>query len=234
MPRLNRTTVATLLQHHEFGGCKRFAGIVMGFVRELAAKALTPRQKSITRHVLSCVGLYELRTVEQYVDDVIRLDDATTFLQIGANDGYLADPLNLAIFRYKLRGTLVEPQLRFFSELKKTYSGFSGLEFIHCAIAEKAGSMRLYSLDCRQGNLPRWAHGCGSLSFAQLLRLKDQIPDVEKYITNCEVACITIRELLRRIDAADPDIIVIDAEGYDDQILVTVRFYDADSEASHF
>jgi hypothetical protein len=43
------------------------------------------------------------------VEDIVLHDGARTFLQIGANDGYLSDPPNLAIFRHKLTGTFVEP-----------------------------------------------------------------------------------------------------------------------------
>ena len=193
-------------------------------IKEYAAQALSSRHKSIVRHYLYMLGVYELRPAEEFIDAVVSLDGAKTFLQIGANDGYLADPLNLAIYRYKLQGTFVEPQRYYFERLRNTYAGFSGLTFLQCAIAENAGMMPMYSLDCSSGLLPRWAHGVGTLSHAQLLRLADQIPDVEKYIVTDNVTCVSVRELFERTPIINPDIVVVDAEGYDCHILTQFDF----------
>jgi len=193
-------------------------------IKEYAAQTLSSRQKSFVRRYLHLFGAYELRPAEEFVDAVVSLDGAKTFLQIGANDGYLADPLNLAIYRHKLQGTFVEPQRYYFDRLRNTYAGFSGLTFLQCAIAENAGTMPMYSLDCSSGSLPRWAHGVGTLSYAQLLRLSDQIPDVEKYIVTDDVACVSVAELFQRTPVANPDIIAVDAEGHDYHILAQFDF----------
>jgi FkbM family methyltransferase len=193
-------------------------------IKDYAAQALSSRQKSIVRRYLHMFGAYELRPAEEFIDAVVSRDGAKTFLQIGANDGYLADPLNLAIYRHKLRGTFVEPQRYYFERLQNTYAGFGGLTFLQCAIAESAGTMPMYSLDCSSGLLPRWAHGVGSLSRTQLLRLADQIPDVEKYIVKDDVTCMSVSELFERTPVANPDIVVIDAEGYDHHILAQFDF----------
>lgn len=193
-------------------------------IRQIAANSLSARQKSIMRRFMHRIGSYALRDVEMFVDTIVTLDGATTFLQIGANDGYLSDPLNLAIFRHRLRGVFVEPQPHYFAQLQKTYAGFAGLEFLQCAIADTAGVMPLYTLDCSSGRLPRWAHGVGTLSREQLMRFGDQIPDLETYMRVTEVPCMTARELMARGAVRDPDIIVIDAEGYDHRILSQFDF----------
>jgi FkbM family methyltransferase len=193
-------------------------------IRDIAARTFSPRQKSVVRRLMYGLGSYRLREVEQFVDDIITIDGATTFVQIGANDGYLSDPLNLAIFRHGLRGTFVEPQPYYFEQLKRTYRGFKGLEFLQCAIAEKPGQMQMFNLDCSSGTLPRWANGVGTLSPTQLLRLSDQIPEVEKYIRTIDVPCITVSQLLADSAINDPEIVVIDAEGYDYHILSQFDF----------
>jgi FkbM family methyltransferase len=203
-------------------------------IKDYAAQALSSRQKSIVRRYLHMFGAYELRPAEEFIDAVVSRDGAETFLQIGANDGYLADPLNLAIYRHKLRGTFVEPQRYYFERLQNTYAGFSGLTFLQYAIAESAGTMPMYSLDCSSGLLPRWAHGVGSLSHAQLLRLADQIPDVEKYIVTDNVTCVSVSELFERTLITNPDIIVIDAEGYDSHILAQFDFGKLDTKVVVF
>jgi len=173
--------------------------------------------------MFSC-GLYQLTEVETAIHDAIATKGLSTFMQIGANDGYRSDPLNLAIFLHGLHGVFVEPQQHYCEQLKKTYANFEGLQFVQCAIAEKRGQMKIFSLDCSSGSLPPWASEVGTLSREQILQFKDQIPNIENYILVSEVDCITVAELLESSQFHDPDIIVIDAEGYDYQILSQFNF----------
>jgi hypothetical protein len=124
-------------------------------MRALAARHFSARQKSKIRSLAYKLGGYSRRPVEELVEDIVVRDGARSFLQIGANDGYLSDPINLAIFRHKLTGTFVEPQANYFAELQKTYRGFSGMRFLQCAVSPNAGSMTMYTLDCSSGRLPR-------------------------------------------------------------------------------
>jgi len=65
-------------------------------IRSFAARNLSARQKSNIRNIAFSLGGYIRRPVEVLVEDLVLDDGARTFLQIGANDGYLSDPLNLA------------------------------------------------------------------------------------------------------------------------------------------
>jgi len=193
-------------------------------IRSLAARSLSARQKSSIRSIAYRLGGYRLRAVEQLVEDVVLHDGARSFLQIGANDGYRSDPINLAIFRHGLAGTFVEPQPNYFAELQKTYRSFPGMAYVPCAVATEPGSMTMYSLDCSSGRLPGWAHGVGTLSREQIRKFGDQIADIDRYIRVQDVACITVTELLRRASHPDPDIVVVDAEGFDHAILSQFDF----------
>lgn len=193
-------------------------------IRSLAARSLSARQKSSIRNIAYRLGGYRLRPVEQLVEQVVLQDDARSFLQIGANDGYMSDPINLAIFRHGLAGTFVEPQTNYFNELQKTYRNFPGMVYLQNAIATAPGTMTMYSLDCSSGRLPGWAHGVGTLSREQIRKFGDQIDDIDSYIRVQDVACITVAELLRRAAHSDPDIIVVDAEGFDHAILSQFDF----------
>lgn len=188
-------------------------------IRSFAARNLSARQKSGIRHVAYRLGRYVRRPVEVLVEDVVLNDGARTFLQIGANDGYLSDPLNLAIFRHKLSGTFVEPQPNYFRELQNTYRGFAGMQFLQYAVAAKPGSMTMYTLDCSSGQLPGWAQGVGTLSRDQIRKFGDQVANIDSYIRTDNVECITVADLLTRCAYPDPDILVVDAEGFDHIIL---------------
>jgi FkbM family methyltransferase len=193
-------------------------------IRTLVARNLSARQKSTIRSIAYKWGGYVRRPVEVLVEDVVQRDGARTFLQIGANDGYLSDPLNLAIFRHRLTGTFVEPQINYFNELQRTYRDFPGMRFLQLAIAAQAGSMTMYTLDCSSGRLPGWAHGVGTLLHEQIRKFGDQIDNIESYIRLSNVQCITVPDLLDRAGNNDPDIIVVDAEGFDHVILSQFDF----------
>ena len=193
-------------------------------IRSLAARNLSARHKSNIRNIAYRLGGYVRRPVEVLVEDVVLNDGARTFLQIGANDGYLSDPLNLAIFRHKLTGTFVEPQANYYRELQRTYRDFQGMVFLQYAVAAKNGAMTMYTLDCSSGRLPGWAHGVGTLSREQIEKFGDQIADIGAYIRASEVQCVTVADLLDRAAHRDPDIIVVDAEGFDHVILSQFDF----------
>jgi FkbM family methyltransferase len=193
-------------------------------IRSLAARNLSARQKSNIRNIAYRLGGYVRRPVEVLVEDVVLNDGARTFLQIGANDGYLSDPLNLAIFRHKLTGTFVEPQANYYRELQRTYRDFSGMVFLQYAVAATNGAMTMYTLDCSSGRLPGWAHGVGTLSREQIEKFGDQIADIGSFIRASEVQCVTVADLLDRAAHRDPDIIVVDAEGFDHVILSQLDF----------
>jgi FkbM family methyltransferase len=197
---------------------------MQAMIRALAARNLSARQKSNLRSIAYRLGGYVRRPVEVLVEDVVVHDGARTFLQIGANDGYLSDPLNLAIFRHKLTGTFVEPQANYYRQLQKTYRNFPGMRFVQCAVAAENGVMTMYTLDCSGGRLPGWAHGVGTLSLDQIRKFGDQIENIESYIGSQEVECITVADLLCRAAERDPDIIVVDAEGFDHTILSQFDF----------
>ena len=193
-------------------------------IRSIAARNLSARQKSNIRNIAYRLGGYRRRPVEVLVEDVVLHDGARSFLQIGANDGYLSDPLNLAIFRHKLTGTFVEPQSNYYRELQRTYRNFPGMLFLQYAIAANSGVMNMYTLDCSSGRLPGWAHGVGTLSHEQIRKFGDQIENIESYIRHDQVQCITVADLLDRALHRDPDILVVDAEGFDHVILSQFDF----------
>lgn len=193
-------------------------------LRSLAAKNLSARQKSNIRNLAFRLGRYRRRPVEVLVDDLVTLDGAKSFLQIGANDGYMSDPLNLAIYRHRLSGSFVEPQPNYFRDLQDTYRGFADMRFLPYAIAADQGSMTMYTLDCQRGRLPGWARGVGTLSRAQIEKFGDQIDDIQSYIRADRVECITVKDLLTRTLHRDPDMLVVDAEGFDHLILSQFDF----------
>ncbi len=78
------------------------------------------------------------------------------FLQIGANDGILEDPLRSLILARHLEGVLVEPLPDKFAELQRNYAHEKQLRFENCAVAKKNGECSLFRV-VSPSPYPQWA-----------------------------------------------------------------------------
>ncbi|HEX4872521.1 MAG TPA: FkbM family methyltransferase [Nevskiaceae bacterium] len=145
------------------------------------------------------------------------------FVQIGANDGAMNDPLKRQIIARGWRGILVEPVPEIFERLRANHPGREGLIFENLAIAEQAGSAPFYSLrpeaDPVAAGLPPWYAGLGSFRREVILSHRDQIPDIEARLVRREVPCLRFDALCARHGIEHFDLLQIDTEGYDEQVL---------------
>ncbi|MFN4285597.1 MAG: FkbM family methyltransferase [Lacibacter sp.] len=155
-----------------------------------------------------------------------------TFLQIGANDGMTNDKLRNYIIQFGWNGILVEPVPYVFERLKRNYTGTSNLFFENCAIAERSGEMIFYALkefddegkhvfyDFTDYKIDQ----LGSFNRKTLLKHSYMHPDLESLIIELPVRTTTIGELIDKYNFTDLDILLIDAEGYDDIIVKSIDF----------
>ena len=90
------------------------------------------------------------------------------FVQIGANDGMLEDPLREFILANRWRGVLVEPVPYLFERLQRTYRDIDRVSLENVAIADREGSMPFYYVRESSGDptVPVWHAGLGSFSRA--------------------------------------------------------------------
>lgn len=66
------------------------------------------------------------------------------FVQIGASDGKLSDPIHPYIMKYRLSGVAVEPIPEVYQKLRATYKAHPGVACVNAAIAKHTGSVDLY------------------------------------------------------------------------------------------
>lgn len=92
-------------------------------------------------HVEDVGFTHVLEVLFRYADDL-------TFVQVGANDGMLNDPLRPFIERETSRGILIEPQTRPFRQLQARYGHRDRLILLQAAIDRQAGTRTLYR--CRE------------------------------------------------------------------------------------
>lgn len=158
------------------------------------------------------------RTEEDCFYDIARQGSEIFAMQIGANDGIMHDQLHLFILAYGWHGLLVEPVKYLYDRLITNYAGAPGLMFENAAIADRDGTRTLYRVR-PAAHHPAWCEGIGSFNRDHLLAQKAQVPDIEEYIVQEEVACILFASLVQKHRILRVDVLVIDVEGYDFEIL---------------
>ena len=136
-----------------------------------------------------------------------------TFLQVGAFDGLIDDPIHPLVQEFGLRGIVVEPQAKVLGSLRASYADHPQVHVANAAVADANGMRDFYTT--AQGPSRK-----ASFLRPQLLKeglRADQIETVQ-------VRCATIATLLREHGFNRCDLLQIDAEGYDYQIIRTIDF----------
>jgi FkbM family methyltransferase len=179
------------------------------------------------------------------------LHDEFFFVNVGANDGIMNDPIYPFIEKYGWRGIAIEPVPHVFEQLAANYRDLEGVALERVAIADRPR--------------PFWyvRPGSGSAEFAvqqigslkeeyvrdSLLRLRmvpnvgptyvgDTAPihddtdnqgplvvdGVETFVEQLDVDCVPFNELMERHGVDHVDFLNIDAEGCDFEILQSIDF----------
>ena len=146
------------------------------------------------------------------------------FIQIGANDGELADPLRRHILKHGWRGILVEPMPHIFAQLQRNYAGVTGLIFEPVAISEVDGTRPIYRIapGAYASNLAL-LDALTSLSRESLQVHAGNIPDLDRHIVEEQIQSLTFDSLCRKHGVQTLHLLAIDTEGYDYEILKTIR-----------
>ena len=136
-----------------------------------------------------------------------------TLLQVGANDGVTNDPVYPYVHHEWLSGVLVEPVPDSYARLCHSYRGYPDrFKCINAAVADYCGTVELY--------LPSADDGCGLAQKASARRDHlERHGQQDRRVRAITVPCYTIMKLLDATMRQPPDVLVIDAEGWDWKIL---------------
>jgi len=152
------------------------------------------------------------------------------FMQVGANDGVMNDPIFPLIKKHSLQGVLIEPQRDSFNLLKKNYTAFavSDFVFVNAAIAASDGSLPLYRIRA-EPHVPTWAFGLASFD-KNVLRShaawSEAPADLESLIDIEQVRTISFASLFNEYSIGHIHLLQIDTEGYDAEV---IRLFDISS-----
>jgi FkbM family methyltransferase len=172
-------------------------------------------------------GAFYHRSAEDWLADFAKRRRDVFFFQIGAHDGKTDDILHLLVRERQWRGVLVEPVKYLFDRLVSNYAGTQGLIFENKALKAKDGAATFYFL--RQTNddpvLPHWYDQLGSFNRDVVLSHKAVIPNIEDYLIEESVECVSFDTLVARYKVNRIDLILIDTEGYDFEVLRNIDFH---------
>lgn len=168
------------------------------------------------------------------VQDYLQRHQEIFFIQIGAHDGSSADLFNKLVKKYCWRGILVEPQPEAFKKLVENYQTDERLIFENSVISRQDGTATFYSVREQVPPLPPLLHQAASLdrdkvysalSFWKKVKHHPGIPeDFASLIEETPLPAITIKSLMAKHQVQTLDLLMVDAMGYDFQILKLFPF----------
>ena len=141
------------------------------------------------------------------------------YLQIGANDGVLADPMYGFVCKHpdRVSGLLIEPVEFYFQKLQSNYSKFPGITALRLAIHNFEKTMTMYV--ARKSSSSRHNKDVAGLSSFSKLHLLKHGNLVQADIVEEQVKCSSVEELLEEHSFTDINVLIVDTEGYDFEIL---------------
>jgi FkbM family methyltransferase len=150
------------------------------------------------------------------------------FVEIGSNDGEQHDHLRPFILERGWRGIMVEPVPYVFERLRANYESVPGVILENAAIADRDGEVPFhYLVDATEEErraLPDWYDGIGSLSRDFIVGHAKHMPDIEERIVSEPLPALTFESLCAKHGVDSVDVVVVDAEGYDREILRMIDF----------
>jgi len=164
-------------------------------------------------------GNYEDDPIAEHLHRFAQRHTDVFFVQVGAHDALAGDPISLYVQRDGWAGILVEPVPELFARLQRRYENRTDLVFENAAIAEQDGRRTFYRLSREASGVYELADQLGSLKREVILSHVEQIPDIQQYLEEIEVACVSFGTLLERHSVDRVDVLHLDAEGYDATLL---------------
>ena len=150
-------------------------------------------------------------------------------IQVGANDGRMADPVYSVAKRNAWRGLLIEPHPAYFATLLERYRRRPGFQLLQIGISDADGVLPLYHLDnALMETFPRWVHGSASVYRKRVVRqVRLACRKKAAEYDDSMVVCTDVP--MRRLDAVlaesgvlQADLIVIDVEGHELAVMASV------------
>jgi len=190
------------------------------------------------RKILSSIYHYWRPKEEQIgarLNTIFRKQADVLFIEIGANNGKVDDPIFQLIFENKWKGCFVEPQKSVFqNELVPAFENNDDIILVNAAISTKTEERYLYKLNFGDED---WVTALASFNRSQIEKhikigwvkqrakeLEYKLPPEREWIIKERVKCISFDDLVKKYNYENFNLLVIDTEGFDYEILKTIDF----------
>ena len=140
-------------------------------------------------------------------------------IQVGANDGTMADPLFRYMARCRWHGVLIEPMPEAFAKLEQLYAGNARLKLMNKAVDRQRGEREMFHIRAGIPGLPEWAAGLPSLSAARVGTAAAELGLLPDAITSTKVGTVGWDDVWSEFGDRPCDLLVTDVEGHDISLL---------------
>jgi len=152
------------------------------------------------------------------VAEQLQKDPQFFFVQIGAHDGVLNNPLRELVLRYGLAGLFVEPLPEQFERLRANYATQPKVAFERCAVGREHGEANIYRIRA-DAPLPQWTLAVASFNREHLTGENIGVPGVERYVERIAVPSMTLPSLLQKFGIQNLTLLEVDAEDHGCEIV---------------
>lgn len=195
-------------------------------------KKLLAKTKSYIHNVLQRMGYrmfrigpYSIFDFESFLYRHLAVHKTLIFLQIGANDGIMNDPVykfNLAN-RDVVSGFVLEPLTDIFEKLAENYRSCPGIKPVNLAIHTTQSEMVIHRVKPdRADEVPAFARGIASFD-ATHWKKTTLVPNAD-FMEQVKVKCVSFADLVKSNAINTLDLLLLDTEGYDYEILMSIDF----------
>jgi len=171
------------------------------------------------------IGPYSIFDFESFLYRHLAVHKRLTFLQIGANDGIMNDPIyqfNVAN-RDVVSGFVLEPLPDIFEKLVENYKCCPGIKPFNFAIHSTQSEMILHRVKPeRAAEVPVFARGIASFDVDHWKKTT-LVPGAD-FMEQVKVKCVPITDFIKSNAIDKLDLLLLDTEGYDYEILMSIDF----------
>lgn len=163
------------------------------------------------------LGKYSSFSIDNTLNNLFSDKKINFLIQIGSNDGKRFDTINEFIKKYSPISILVEPIKKDFEDLKNNYKDQKNIFFENSAISVNDSIKYLFKVNETKYELYD-EHVKGISSFEINHLIKHGVS--KSHIIKENINSITIKDLLNKYSLSELDLLIIDAEGYDGNIVI--------------
>ncbi|MHB1095807.1 MAG: FkbM family methyltransferase [Gemmatimonadaceae bacterium] len=171
---------------------------------------------------------WSVRTLLTYSVNVwVARQDRLRLIQVGANDGIMADPVHEIVKQAKVTSVLAEPVPRTFMRLARTYEAYPQVTCRQVAVVptDDVRTVPFFCFAPKPGLAwndlySAWA----STERGHLEKFRPFVPDFDQLISTENVPAITLDRLFRDTGWPTLDLLQIDVEGLDVALVASIPF----------